>query len=104
MNMDEPIEPPRMSDAVLDEEELRALWRDLRLLGTVDEVVVKAGAGRVEEAGSYTLDDAERMIRERSVRGVQVRYRHDGAVWWDTLMIMPGGVRLVRVRHEFGPG
>lgn len=100
--MDEPGELPRMSDAVLSEDELGALWRDLRSLGTIDEVVVKAGAGRVEGDSKHTLDDAERMIRERSVRGVQVRYRHNGAVWWDTLMIVPSGVRLVRIRHAFG--
>lgn len=95
---DEPLPP--LSVATLDDEAFDALLRDLRALTQVDEVIVKRGPGRIgDDAGAYTLDDAERLLRERAVRAVQIRYRHDGARWWDTLTIVPEGVRLVRVRH-----
>lgn len=94
-------ELPPMNDAVLDEEQLKALFRDLRALAQVDEIIVKDRPGMVEDAQRVTLDEAERMLSERSVRGVQVRYRHGGAHWFDTLMPVDSGVRLVRIRHEF---
>lgn len=98
---DQPHELPPMNDAMLDDESLSALFRDLRALATIDEVVIKSGPGRANEPGAATIDQAERLINDRSVRGVQIRYRHDGAHWYDTLMVTPLGVRLVRVRHEF---
>lgn len=92
--------PLPVREAMLDDAALRALLRDIRALTEVDDVIVKRGPGRVgDDAGAHTVDDAERLLRERAVRAVQIRYRHDGARWWDTLMLVPEGVRLVRVRH-----
>jgi hypothetical protein len=96
--------PPPMSDAVLDGAALSALFRDIGELAEVDEVIVKRGPGRVGDGAGVSLDEAQRLIEEGSVRGVQVRYRlkdQPGVHWWDTLMPTAGGVRLVRVRHEF---
>ena len=53
------------------------------------------------ETGALTLDDARQHLRARTVRGLQIRYRHDGADWWDTLMVVGVNYRLVRIRHEF---
>ena len=54
-----------------------------------------------EQFLALTLADARRLLEERAVRGLQIRYRYDGADWWDTLMVLPEGWRLVRIRHEF---
>jgi len=35
------------------------------------------------------------------VRGLQIRYRHEDAEWWDTLMNQGERWRLVRIRHEW---
>jgi hypothetical protein len=91
---------PEMSDAVLDDDQLAALFRDLRQCVEVDEIVLRTGPGRADDAGQATLDDAESLLAEREVRGVQVRYRYDGANWMDTLMPVADGVRLVRIRHD----
>lgn len=91
---------PEMSDAVLSDDEVAALMRDLRTLTTIDEIIVKAGPGRADDAPQLTLDDAAQMLFERTVRGVQVRYRYDDALWMDTLMPVAEGIRLVRVRHD----
>lgn len=93
--------PPPMSEAMLDEQSLAALFNDIAELATVDEILLKAGPGRVDEGDSCSLDEAHRLIRDGEVRGVQIRYRHSGSHWWDTLMRTPDGVRLVRVKHDF---
>lgn len=93
--------PPPMSEATLDAAALDALLRDIGALVSLDEIIVKDGPGRVDDARVIGFEDAARMLRERSVRAVQFRYRHEGARWWDTLMTTPGGHRLVRVRHDF---
>jgi hypothetical protein len=92
---------PDMRTAALDDERVEALFRDIAALATLDEIIVKARPGHVDDAQRITLEDAKRLILSREVRGVQIRYRHDGACWWDTLMCSAEGVRLVRVRHEF---
>ena len=95
---DEPL--PEMSDAVLGDDEVAALMRDLRALTKIDEIIVKSGPGRADDAKQLTLDDAAQMLFERTVRGVQIRYRYDESLWMDTLMPVAEGIRLVRVRHD----
>lgn len=99
---DRGVEPPLppMNDAVLSNEEVAQLFRDIRVCTQQVEVVVKAGPGHVAPSQPYTLDDAETLVASRSVRGVQLRYRYDGAAWCDTLMLQRDAVRLIRVRHE----
>jgi hypothetical protein len=44
------------------------------------------------------------MLVARNVRGLQLRYRHQGKTWWDTVMPLPGGLfRIVRIEHDFPP-
>lgn len=95
--------PPPMREALLDADGLAVLLRDIAAFGTIDEIVVKSGPGRVGDTTAPALEDVEALLATRQIRGVQIRYRHDGAQWWDTLLIVPNGVRLVRVRHDFGP-
>lgn len=91
-----------MSDAILDTEALDALFRDIGTLTQIDEIIVKHGPGMVGDGAQPTLQQARAMLDAGEVRGVQIRYRHEGAAWFDTLMPTPRGVRLLRVRHEFG--
>jgi len=91
---------PELRDAILDDAKLAELFRDYRRCVKVLEVVVKQGAGRVADSLSPTLDQAEQLIRSRSVRGLQVRYAYEEALWWDTLMPGPAGIRLVRILHS----
>jgi hypothetical protein len=96
----EPIDLPPVSEALLDEETLARLFADLELAAEVLGVVVRRRAGRlVEAAGDLTLADARALFDAGDADGVQIRYRHDGWEWRDTLMRTAQGVRLVRVRH-----
>lgn len=61
----------------------------------------QSAQGYAPETGTLLLDDARQLLRARTVRGLQIRYRHDGADWWDTLMVVGQNFRLVRIRHEF---
>lgn len=102
---DEKLPPmPPMNDAVLDDAALASLFRDIGQLTQVDEIIIKQRPGHVNDAQQVTLQEALELLRFRQVKGVQIRYRHDGAHWWDTLMPIGESVRLVRVRHHFPPG
>lgn len=90
-----------MSSATLDAETVAALIRDLRTLADIDEIIVKDAPGHVDPARQPSLDDLPVLLADASIRGVQIRYRHDGAHWCDTLMPSPAGVRLVRIKHDF---
>lgn len=94
-------ELPPMSDAVLDDEAVAALIRDIGELAELDEIIIKSRPGYVDDQQTVTLADAQKLIADKAVRGVQIRYRHNGSHWWDTLMPVPDGVRLVRVKHDF---
>jgi hypothetical protein len=94
---------PPMSDAVLDDEQLAALFRDYRQCAGQVQIVVKLARGFVPAAAPRldqpSLDEAEELLRTRLIRGLQVRYQHDQALWYDTLMPLAEGVRLVRIPH-----
>lgn len=104
MNTEADEPHPEMSDAVLSDDEVASLIRDLRACTVIDEIIVKSGPGHVNDAPQTSLDDAAQLLMERAVRGVQIRYRYDNARWMDTLMPIAEGIRLVRVRHELEAG
>lgn len=91
---------PELSDAVLGAEELAALFRDYRHCVTVQEILVKTRPRDCDDGKPPTLDETEAMLRQRAVRGVQVRYDFDGTLWCDTLMVVPNGIRLVRIEQQ----
>ena len=93
---------PDLNQATLDWAGVEVLLRDIAACTQVTEIIPKALAqGYVADGVALTLADARRLLEERAVRGLQIRYRYDGADWWDTLMVLPEGWRLVRIRHEF---
>lgn len=97
--------PPKLPDlnqATLDWPGVEALLRDIATCTQVTEIIPKAVAqGYVTDGVALTLADARCLLEERAVRGLQIRYRYEGADWWDTLMVLPEGWRLVRIRHDF---
>lgn len=97
---EEENELPEMTEAVLSDDEVAALVRDLHSLTEVDEIILKAGPGSADDESQPSLDEAAQLLLERNVRGVQIRYRYDDARWMDTLMPTAEGIRLVRIRHD----
>ena len=98
------IPVPPLYEAVLDDRALGALVDDLLAVASLLGVSIK-GAARLlagESAGrpQDQLVRAVTALRERAIMGVQVRYRHEGREWWDTLLRVDAGIRLVRICHD----
>jgi hypothetical protein len=90
-----------LHEALLDAATLDALCADLTVHADLLDVIVKPGLGRAEPQ-PVGLAPAIAALKSGTTRGVQLRYRWDGAEWRDTLLAMPGGVRLVRMRMPDG--
>ena len=64
-------------------------------------VTVKGGATARSDGAPWTLVEAIAALRERRIRGVQIRYRWQGDEWWDTLIADGAGARLVRMKQDY---
>lgn len=92
---------PELRIGTLDLAEVERLLNDIEACAQIAEIIPKHTAqGYVPEPGTLTLDDARHLLRAPAVRGLQIRYHHDGADWWDTLMMHGDKYHLVRIRHE----
>ena len=103
--MSDSVPLPDLHQSELDEATLRQLFEDVRAHTELMEVIPKqAATGYVPETAAITLAEGLSFLLDGTVRALQLRYRHDGAVWWDTLMPTPHGTfRIVRIRHDFPP-
>lgn len=94
-----PEDLPDLHQAWLDEATLDDLFRDIELLTEVVAVTRKDGSQAMASEETLTLARARELLSAGEVRGIQIRYRHQGGEWWDTLLRTPRGVKLVRIRH-----
>ena len=94
---------PELNEAELDDHTLTALFYDIETCTQVLEVIVRHVAAGYVGPQRVSLKHARRLVQERAVRGVQIRYVYDEAEWWDTLMVLPTGVRIIRIEHEPQP-
>lgn len=94
------LELPELNVGTLDGETLERLLQDLAACAEVLEVQVKGSAEAHAQGGGLGLIEAGRLLIEGRARGVQVRYLFEEALWCDTLIAGPAGVRLVRMRME----
>jgi hypothetical protein len=88
------VEPLQV--AVLDEGTVDQLFFDVGAAAELIDVAVRGGEdvrGAVSRPGLGEARDA--LVSGRAV-GIQLRYRFRGVEWWDTLVRIEGGVRLVR--------
>ena len=94
---------PDLLQSDIDEATLRQLITDIGTHTEILEIIPKHAPGYVEEnPAPIQLDEAFHMLATRSVRGLQIRYRHQGKTWWDTVMPLPGSLfRIVRIEHDF---
>lgn len=92
-------EPP-VHTGVMDDETLDCYLRDLEMCANVYEVTTKGGATVVADAAANDVASAINRLREGAVRGVQVRYGFDNAMWCDTLMRVEDELHIVRMRQD----
>lgn len=107
MNAD-PVAPeaapalPALHTTLLDAAQVQRLLADIEACTELVGILPKYTAqGRVPDQADITLAEARALIASRAVRGLQVRYRYDGADWWDTLIQAGDHYRVVRIRHDF---
>lgn len=98
--VDSPIDFPELQQGVLDEETVERYFEDLSAAEVFD-VLVKGAPEKYASEGQFTLETGRALFEQRAVRGLQIRYRWEGAEWWDTLLHTRGAVRLIRVRQEW---
>jgi hypothetical protein len=103
--MSHPAPLPDLHQAELDESTLRQLFEDVRAHTELMEVIPKfSAAGYVPEIAAITLSEGLDLLLDGGVRALQLRYRHDGTIWWDTLMpTTQATFRIVRIQHDFQP-
>jgi hypothetical protein len=95
-------ELPALHTTALDAAQVEQLLTDIETCTELVEILPKYGPQhRAPETARLTLADARTLLATRAVRGLQLRYRYDGADWWDTLMLDGAGFRVVRIRHDF---
>lgn len=92
---------PDLHQAILDEPTLEQLLADIETHAKVSEVIPKFTQRGYVPEGPMNIQEARNLLLFRSARGVQIRYHYDGADWWDTIMVVPEGFRLVRIQHDF---
>lgn len=80
----------------LDATQLEALQADLRELTEVLATIPKRGGVQMVKIEDMPLDQGFLQLTSGAIHGLQIRYRHEGTEWWDTLLRSAEGVRLVR--------
>ncbi|MBL8867973.1 MAG: hypothetical protein KF873_23420 [Gemmataceae bacterium] len=90
---------PLMVEGTIDSPTLAKMFAEIESHGTLIGIREKAGPG--DYAGTEELTPALALdrLQRREARAVQIRYRHDGFEWTDTVLAMPDGFRVVRCRH-----
>ncbi|WP_018969501.1 hypothetical protein [Rubritalea marina] len=110
MTNDQNVEPPAGSgidfpelfQGALEPQALERLIADIKVCTQILEVIPKyASTGYVDDSEKVDIDDAVQALVEGKLRGLQLRYLYEGDQWWDTLIRLPQGVKLVRVKHDF---
>jgi hypothetical protein len=95
MNDGQPL--PNMQHQVLDDATVARLRDDIAQLTQLLEVKTRDSGTLSSTDPAAAIAEAFTKLLARQTRGVQVRYRHAGQTWWDTLMPTAAGIRLTRV-------
>jgi len=92
---------PELHQTILDDQTLEALFADLQACTDILAVMPKAGPGYVTPK-DVGLEEGERLLKEGSLRGLQIRYRYQGEEWWDTLIQRDNQIHITRIQQNFG--
>lgn len=89
---------PDLQEVIFDGGQLRAYLDELHSTGTSVVVTVKRSQ-RSQVRGDVSVTNLCSEFIAKSLHSAQLRYSHSGTRWVDTLMITPGGVRLIRMPY-----
>lgn len=88
---------PEVQDQQISWQRVEQLFFDLAQQAELLEVRFKAAAKAYATPGPASLPAAHEALKGRIVDSVQLRYRHRGRQWLDTLIPGERGVRIVRI-------
>jgi hypothetical protein len=91
---------PLMVEGLVDAATLRQLFADFAASAVVISIKEKGDPRAFADTAELTLDVALDRLLDPATRAVQIRYRHDGFEWTDTILGTPAGFRVIRCRHE----
>lgn len=97
--MNDPHSSVALSESLLDAETLHQLLFDVENAATLLGIGVKWAPSENAESTALLLSDVAELLLSKRVLGIQLRYVHEGREWWDTLLCVPDGTRLVRMEH-----
>lgn len=93
------FEAPPICDVLIDDATVDQLFFDITAAAELIGVTVKARGAQRADDGPTELASAHAALRAGAIGGVQLRYRHGGEEWWDTVVHTPAGFRLIRISH-----
>lgn len=88
---------PPVQRAKLDEDSLADLLTDLETSAELLDVRVKHGPTIRASDSPTPFADAVRLLGSEASIAIQLRYRHGGTLWCDTLTKTADGVEIVRI-------
>lgn len=91
---------PDLHEGLLDKDTLHQLFTDIAKHTKVFGIIARYQKRGFEDGTNVSLRQAEKLLNDKQVRAVQIRYLYENGEWWDTLMPTPNGIRLVRIRHD----
>ncbi|MCC6234953.1 MAG: hypothetical protein IT580_20080 [Verrucomicrobiales bacterium] len=98
---DIPPPAPLLTEGLVDEALLLRLVADLESCAEILEILAKSGPSTMSESGSRLgMREAFHLLTQRRLRALQVRYRYQGEEWWDSILALPVGFRVVRIRQQ----
>lgn len=97
---DRPI-TAELTEAMLEPALFERYFEDLAQFAEVLAILPKRSAQEYSgNTSDWSLEQAREAVRTGSIRGVQIRYRYQDDEWWDTLLCLPTGVRIVRMKQD----
>lgn len=91
---------PEMREGQLDAAQVEQLFSDLASCTQVLAILEKGSQQNHAKSNNTDLSVARDRFLNREVLAVQIRYHYDNAVWIDTLLHSPTGIRAVRCQER----
>ncbi|MBK1791807.1 hypothetical protein [Persicirhabdus sediminis] len=103
MSEESPTITQDLHQADIDASFIHNLIDDINKCTELIEVLPKFAAQEyVNDQQNLELHEAAAMLIAGQLRGLQIRYQHEGSQWWDTIMQAPqGAFRITRIQHNF---
>lgn len=90
---------PPICDVLVDAATIDQLFFDIAAAAELIGVTRKARGAQRADDDALDLAAAHAALRAGTVGAVQLRYRHAGEEWCDTVISIADGFRLIRISH-----